>query len=119
MKEIIEQLQEDIKEAYAYFKSEEHFDEVFNQAGKQSPSLLKNVYSASSMWAANAATFSPSIDSYDKNIRRGDIITELGNEKVNNVDEYNKVLEAYKTGDALMIRIISNGNPRYEAFEIN
>ena len=33
MKEIIEQLQEDIKEAYAYFNSEEHFDEVFNQAG--------------------------------------------------------------------------------------
>ena len=30
-----------------------------------------------------------------------------------------KVLESYKTGDALMIRIISNGNPRYEAFEIN
>lgn len=43
-------------------------EEVFNQAGKQSPSLLKNVYSASSMWAANTATFSPSIDSYDKNI---------------------------------------------------
>ena len=43
-------------------------EEVFNQAGKQSPSLLKNVYSASSMWVANAATFSPSIDSYDKNI---------------------------------------------------
>ena len=58
-------------------------------------------------------------NSYDKNIRRGDIITELGNEKVNNVDEYNKVLEVYKTGDALMIRIISNGNPIYEAFEIN
>ena len=33
MREIIEQLQEDIKEAYAYFKSEEHFDEVFDQAG--------------------------------------------------------------------------------------
>ena len=33
MKEIIEQLQEDIKETYAYFNSEEHFDEVFNQAG--------------------------------------------------------------------------------------
>ena len=33
MREIIEQLQEDIKETYAYFNSEEHFDEVFNQAG--------------------------------------------------------------------------------------
>ena len=33
MKEIIEQLQEDIKEAYAYFNDEQHFDEVFDQAG--------------------------------------------------------------------------------------
>jgi succinylarginine dihydrolase len=41
---------------------------VINQAAKQNPALLKNVYSASSMWAANAATFSPSIDSYDQNI---------------------------------------------------
>ena len=33
MEEIIEQLKEDIKEAYAYFKSEEHFDEVVDEAG--------------------------------------------------------------------------------------
>ena len=43
-------------------------EEVINQAAKRNPALLKNVYSASSMWAANAATFSPSIDSYDQNI---------------------------------------------------
>jgi succinylarginine dihydrolase len=43
-------------------------EEAINQATKQNPALLKNVYSASSMWAANAATFSPSIDSYDQNI---------------------------------------------------
>ena len=43
-------------------------EEVINQATKQNSALLKNVYSASSMWAANAATFSPSIDSYDQNI---------------------------------------------------
>ena len=43
-------------------------EEVINQAAKKNPALLKNVYSASSMWAANAATFSPSIDSYDQNI---------------------------------------------------
>ena len=61
----------------------------------------------------------PKSNAYDKNIRTGDIITELGNKKINNLDEYNKALESYKSGDALMIRIISNGNPRYEAFEIN
>jgi succinylarginine dihydrolase len=43
-------------------------EEVINQVAKKNPALLKNVYSASSMWAANAATFSPSIDSYDQNI---------------------------------------------------
>ena len=43
-------------------------EEVINRATKQAPVLLKNIYSASSMWAANAATFSPSIDSYDQRI---------------------------------------------------
>ena len=43
-------------------------EEVIARAVKQSPALLKNIYSASSMWAANAATFSPSIDSYDQMI---------------------------------------------------
>ena len=31
MKEIIEQLQEDIKEAYEFFDNEHHFNEVFDQ----------------------------------------------------------------------------------------
>ena len=43
-------------------------DEVINRVAKQNPALLKNIYSASAMWTANAATFSPSIDSYDQNI---------------------------------------------------
>ena len=33
MEEIAEQLKEEIREAYDYFKSPEHFDEVFEQAG--------------------------------------------------------------------------------------
>jgi succinylarginine dihydrolase len=43
-------------------------EEVINQAAKKNPALLKNVYSASSMWSANAATYSPSIDSNDQKI---------------------------------------------------
>jgi succinylarginine dihydrolase len=43
-------------------------EEVINQVAKKNPALLMNIFSASSMWAANAATFSPSIDSYDQNI---------------------------------------------------
>ena len=43
-------------------------EEVVNRAAKQNPVLLKNVYSASSMWAANAATISPSSDTQDDKV---------------------------------------------------
>ncbi len=42
--------------------------EIIIQAGKQAPQLLTNCYSASSMWAANAATVSPSADTADKRV---------------------------------------------------
>jgi succinylarginine dihydrolase len=38
---------------------------VLEQAAQQAPALLQAVYSASSMWTANAATVSPSADSAD------------------------------------------------------
>ena len=44
---------------------------------------------------------------------------EVGNETINTYDEYMLTLEKYNSGDAIMIRIISNGNARYDAFEIN
>ncbi|MAI91557.1 N-succinylarginine dihydrolase [Ponticaulis sp.] len=40
-------------------------EEIITQAGKDAPALLKAAYSASSMWAANAATVSPSADTED------------------------------------------------------
>ena len=39
--------------------------QLINQAAKQAPDVLSMVYSASSMWAANAATVTPSLDSRD------------------------------------------------------
>ena len=33
MEEIINELKEDIKESHEYFDNEQHFDEVFEQAG--------------------------------------------------------------------------------------
>ena len=39
--------------------------QIIEQAAAQSPQLLKAAYSASSMWAANAATISPSADATD------------------------------------------------------
>lgn len=41
---------------------------VLQQAAQQAPKLLTSCCSASSMWAANAATVSPSADTYDRRI---------------------------------------------------
>lgn len=41
---------------------------VLEQAAKQAPQVLRAVYSASSMWTANAATVSPSADSKDNKV---------------------------------------------------
>ncbi len=38
---------------------------IINKVARQAPELLSMVYSASSMWAANAATVTPSTDSHD------------------------------------------------------
>ncbi len=40
-------------------------EEVITRAGREAPGLLVEAYSASSMWAANAATLSPSADCLD------------------------------------------------------
>ena len=55
---------------------------------------------------------------YKNNLRKNNIITEIGKKKINTIDEYLNELENYSKGDTIMIRIIKNGNPRYEAFEI-
>ena len=58
-------------------------------------------------------------NAFNKNILKWDIITEIGNESIKSYDDYKLILEDYKAGDAIMIRVLSNGNARYEAFEIN
>ena len=55
---------------------------------------------------------------YKNNLRKNDIITEIGREQITSIDDYNNALKAYSSGDTIMIRIIKNGQPRYEAFEI-
>lgn len=47
----------------AGFNGDEH--EIIEAAAKTAPKLLKTAFSASSMWTANAATISPSIDTAD------------------------------------------------------
>ena len=61
---------------------------------------------------------SPKSEAYQKNIRKGDIITEIGNIKITSTSDYDNALKDYTSGDPIMMRIINNGNARYEAFEI-
>ena len=61
---------------------------------------------------------SPQSEAYQKNIRKGDIITEIGNIKITSTSDYDNALKDYTSGDPIMMRIINNGNARYEAFEI-
>ena len=61
---------------------------------------------------------SPYLSYYKNNLRKNDIITEIGREQIKSLDDYKNALEAYKSGDTIMLRIIKNGQPRYEAFEI-
>jgi succinylarginine dihydrolase len=43
-------------------------EQVLNEAHRSDPTLLAAIWSASSMWAANAATVSPSADTRDKKV---------------------------------------------------
>lgn len=55
---------------------------------------------------------------YDNNIKRGDVITEIGKLSINNENDYETELDGYSKGDTIMLRIVKNGNPLYVAFEI-
>ncbi|RMZ49090.1 Do family serine endopeptidase [Candidatus Marinimicrobia bacterium PRS2] len=55
---------------------------------------------------------------YDNNIKRGDIITEVGKSIIKNKNDYKTELDAYSEGDTIMLRIVRNGSPLYVAFEI-
>jgi len=48
--------------AFGYSGSDRH---IYEQGWKNTPGLMKNILSASSMWSANAATVSPSMDCHD------------------------------------------------------
>ena len=99
---------------------QENVDKLFSAANKSSYDLL--VLKVEPIDDDNGVIIidiDPKSNAYAKNIRKGDIITEVGNETINTYDEYILTLEKYNSGDAIMIRIISNGNARYDAFEIN
>ena len=60
----------------------------------------------------------PYSKAYENNLRVEDIITDIGNTKIKSDDDYNNELEKYQTGDPIMLRIVRDGDSRYEAFLI-
>ena len=57
-------------------------------------------------------------EAYKNNLQKNDIITEIGRKKIDSIEDYNNEIEKYSIGDTIMLRVIKNGQPRYEAFEI-
>lgn len=72
--------------------------EILKKAAKESPDLLTAVYSASSMWTANAATVSPSADTRDGRLH----LTPA-----NLVSKFHRSLEP-RTTHAVLSKIFSN-----------
>ena len=99
---------------------QDNVEKLFSQSNESSYDLLGLIVETNE---DNNGVIIIDIDSksnaYSKNLRKGDIITEVGNETINSYNEYISVLQKYNSGDAIMIRVISNGNARYDAFEIN
>lgn len=72
--------------------------EIIQKAWKTDPSILLAASSASFMWAANAATVSPSADSYDKRVHFT---------PANLVSKFHRSFESSTTG-ALLLRIFNH-----------
>jgi serine protease Do len=51
-------------------------------------------------------------------IRRGDVITEVGKNEITSVNDYKAEVKSYSKGDTIMLRIVRNGSPLFIAFEI-
>lgn len=78
---------------------------MLDAAAKQSPGLLASVFSSSFMWAANAATVTPSPDNYDR---------KLHFTPANLVSHFHRAIEAEFSG-----RILSKIFHNHDYFSIN
>lgn len=94
--------------------------EQINKAYKTAPELLSACYSASSMWTANAATVSASVDTEDNKVhftaanlisnlhrhQEADLVTKLLNLKTNNESQNNDIDMAFTRPEGRLIQSI-------------
>ena len=60
----------------------------------------------------------PNSEVYQQNLRKGDIITEIGRKNIIDKNDYDDEIGKYKIGDSIMIKAIRDGINIYIAFEI-
>ena len=58
-------------------------------------------------------------NAFKKDIKPGDIILEVGKNKVSSMDKYNNAINSYDSGDSIMLRIKNRDSTRFVAFTIN
>ena len=60
----------------------------------------------------------PQSEAYQSNIRKGDIIIEIGRKIISSKDDYDNELKLYNKGDSIMLKVMRDEMTRYEAFLI-
>jgi len=60
----------------------------------------------------------PKSEIYKNNVRKGDIITEIGKVAILNQEDYNNEIKKYSSGEPIMLRLVNDGIIRYIAFLI-
>ena len=54
----------------------------------------------------------------EEELRSGDVIKSVGRRVIENKSDYFDMIQNYKNGDTIMMKIIRNNNPLYIAFQI-
>lgn len=60
----------------------------------------------------------PDSPAAEANLRRGDVVVQLGFQEIDNVEQYRQVVEALPTGTPVPIRFYRQGRPAYGTIEI-
>jgi serine protease Do len=58
-------------------------------------------------------------DAYQKGLRKGDVIIEVNRVAISDVGDFNRVISGVKSGDQVLLVVVTEGHTRYVTFEID
>jgi len=108
--------EDELTEAYRYGDS--YFDLLGLHVETVENSANKSWLSSSDLEGVIVVELKPGANAVENNIRKGDIIIEIGKTDIKDIPDYKSELESYKQGDTIMLRILRNDSMLYIAFEI-